>query len=116
MKRTLSAALLLAAMTACSSPVPQPATAGTASAACQASMTMAAEQLLGRKINLAPDTFATSSALPIQTVGSAASGRAMEPADMLMLERTAQGCQLRLKSSGKTAAVQGCSCQATSKS
>ncbi|MBK7686324.1 MAG: hypothetical protein IPJ25_10220 [Rhodocyclaceae bacterium] len=89
----------------------QPALLATTDAVCRAEISSAASRLTGRSISLAADAFIRNDSVPLTSVGEAADGRMLRPAQVLQLGIDADGCKLGLAGRENWTAVKSCGCQ-----
>ena len=91
---------------------PSPAVLIESTAQCRAQLNDAVRELRGKVVALAADAFTRNDTVVLSTVGQSATGRMMPPTDILRLQLTSQGCQLRLDGRDRTLALPGCTCRA----
>ena len=91
---------------------PAPAVLAENTTQCRAQLNDAARELLGQAVALTSDAFAQNDAIVLSTVGQSASGRMTPPTTILRLQRSSQGCLLRLDGREPTVALPRCSCRA----
>ena len=81
-------------------------------AQCRAQLNDAIRELRGTVVTLAADSFTQNDSVVLSTVGQSASGRMMPPTEILRLQLTSQGCQLRLDGRNRVVALAHCTCRA----
>jgi hypothetical protein len=81
-------------------------------APCRAQLNDAVRELRGKVVTLAADAFMQNDSVVLSTVGQSASGRMMPPTEILRLQLTSQGCQLRLDGRDRMVALPLCTCRA----
>lgn len=81
-------------------------------APCRAQLNDAVRELRGKVVTLAADSFTQNDSVVLSTVGQSASGRMMPPTEILRLQLTSQGCQLRLDGRDRMVALPLCTCRA----
>jgi len=91
---------------------PAPAVLIESTAQCRAQLSDAARDLLGKAVTLASDSFMRNDSVVLSTVGQSASGRMLPPTEILRLQYTPQGCQLRLDGQARIVALPDCTCRA----
>ncbi len=81
-------------------------------APCRAQLNDAVRELRGKVVTLAADSFTQNDSVVLSTVGQSASGRMMPPTEILRLQLSSQGCQLRLDGRDRVVALPLCTCRA----
>ena len=94
---------------------PVAAVLSESTAPCRAQLNDAVRELRGQVATLAADAFVRSDAVVLSTVGQSASGRMLPPKEILRLQLTSQGCQLRLDGRDRVVALLHCTCRAVAR-
>lgn len=89
-----------------------PAVLFESTAQCRAQLNDAVRELRGKAVTLTADAFAQNDSVVLSTVGQSASGRMMPPTEILRMQLTSQGCQLRLDGRDGVVALPHCTCRA----
>lgn len=108
----LGSPLIASCGSAASSGPSTPAVLIESTTQCRAQLNDAVRELLGKAVTLTADSFAQKDSVVLSTVGQAASGRMMQPTEILRLQLTSQGCQLRLDGRDRAVALPHCTCGA----
>ena len=111
----LGSALIASCESAASRMPSAPAVLIESTAQCRAQLNDAVRELRGKVVTLAADSFTQNDSVVLSTVGQSASGRMMPPTEILRLQLTSQGCQLRLDGRDRIVALPDCACRAVAR-